>query len=40
MEDAGFEHLPHEWWHYALPGHYGLIDSAALGDLSPMRLAV
>lgn len=36
MEDAGFAHLAHEWWHYALPGHYGLIDSATLGDLSPV----
>ena len=39
MEDAGFVHLAHEWWHYALPGHeaYPLIDSAALGELSPMH---
>lgn len=37
MEDAGFVHLAHEWWHYALPGHYGLINSAALGDLNPIR---
>jgi D-alanyl-D-alanine dipeptidase len=38
MEDAGFVHLPHEWWHYALPGNdrYPLIDSALLGELSPM----
>ncbi len=38
MEDAGFAHLAHEWWHYALPGHYGLIDSAVLGDLGPMSI--
>ena len=38
MEDAGFVHLAHEWWHYALPGHYGLIDSALLGDLGPMSI--
>lgn len=39
MEDAGFVHLAHEWWHYALPSHgdYPLIDSALLGELSPMR---
>ena len=37
-EDAGFVHLAHEWWHYALPGDYGLIDSAALGDLSPVSI--
>jgi D-alanyl-D-alanine dipeptidase len=39
MEDAGFVHLPHEWWHYALPAHgdYPLIDSALLGELSPMK---
>ena len=39
MEDAGFVHLPHEWWHYALPGNerYPLIDSALLGGLSPMQ---
>ncbi|APW40388.1 D-alanyl-D-alanine dipeptidase [Rhodoferax koreense] len=41
MEDAGFVHLPHEWWHYALPANdrYPLIDSALLGELSPMHLA-
>lgn len=39
MEDAGFAHLPHEWWHYALPANddYPLIDSALLGELSPMQ---
>ncbi len=45
MEDAGFVHLPFEWWHYALPANdtvneaYPLIDSALLGDLSPMQAA-
>ena len=37
MQDAGFKHIDHEWWHYALPDDYALIDSALLGDLSPMR---
>lgn len=39
MEDAGFEHLPHEWWHYALPAahSYPLIASARLHHLNPMR---
>jgi D-alanyl-D-alanine dipeptidase len=38
MEDAGFEHIPHEWWHYALPGadHYPLVPSTHLGHLNPM----
>jgi D-alanyl-D-alanine dipeptidase len=38
MEDAGFQHLAHEWWHYALPSHprYTLIDSTLLGELSPV----
>ncbi len=38
MEDAGFEHLPHEWWHYALPAahSYPLIASRKLGHLNPM----
>lgn len=41
MEGAGFEHIPHEWWHYALPGkdRYPLIPCAVLGDLNPMRVA-
>jgi D-alanyl-D-alanine dipeptidase len=38
MEDAGFERVPHEWWHYALPGaeHYPLVPSTYLGALDPM----
>lgn len=38
MEAAGFEHLPHEWWHYALPAphSYPLIASHKLGHLNPM----
>lgn len=41
MEDAGFVHIAHEWWHYALPesDHHVLIDSALLGALNPMRPA-
>jgi D-alanyl-D-alanine dipeptidase len=41
MEDAGFAPIPHEWWHYALPGQggYPLIDSATLGELNPMQPA-
>lgn len=40
MQQAGFEPIAHEWWHYALPqAHaYGLVDSAALGALNPMLL--
>lgn len=40
MQDAGFEPIAHEWWHYALPVHpaYTLIDSAHLGTLNPMLL--
>lgn len=39
MEQAGFQHLPHEWWHYELPmkAEHTLIDSAHLGSLNPMR---
>ena len=39
MEQAGFVHLPHEWWHYELPqrGEHRLIDSALLGSLNPMQ---
>lgn len=39
MEGAGFVHVAHEWWHYALPSHndYALIDSALLGRLNPMH---
>lgn len=39
MERAGFEHLPHEWWHYALPAAhaYPLIASHKLHHLNPMR---
>ena len=41
MQGAGFEHIPHEWWHYALPGHeqYPLLDSSRLGALNPMHPA-
>ncbi len=40
MEDAGFEHIPHEWWHYALPGadQYTLVASTHLGHLNPMLM--
>lgn len=39
MEQAGFQHLPHEWWHYELPmnDEHVLIDSTFLGSLNPMR---
>lgn len=39
MEQAGFEHIPHEWWHYALPAahSYPLIPSHKLHHLNPMR---
>ena len=39
MEAAGFKHIAHEWWHYALPQHddHALIDSSLLGDLNPMH---
>jgi D-alanyl-D-alanine dipeptidase len=38
MEGAGFAHIPHEWWHYALPQpeHYPLLGSAGLEALNPM----
>ena len=38
MERAGFERLPHEWWHYQLPqaAKYSLIADAELGALNPM----
>ena len=38
MEGAGFAHIPHEWWHYALPesARYPLLSSAGLGSLNPM----
>lgn len=38
MEEAGFDYIAHEWWHYALPGHeqYQLIPSTHLGQLNPM----
>ncbi len=38
MHQAGFDHIAHEWWHYALPGHehYELIPSTHLGQLNPM----
>lgn len=41
MEDAGFEPIAHEWWHYALPRNaaHTLIDSTLLADLDPMRSA-
>jgi D-alanyl-D-alanine dipeptidase len=39
MEQAGFLHLQHEWWHYELPmqAKHPLIDSANLGHLNPMQ---
>lgn len=39
MEQAGFQHLPQEWWHYELPAReeHALIDSALLGRLNPMQ---
>jgi D-alanyl-D-alanine dipeptidase len=41
MKDAGFEPIPHEWWHYALPDweRYPLIASATLGRFNPMLAA-
>jgi D-alanyl-D-alanine dipeptidase len=38
MQEAGFEHIPHEWWHYALPGadRYPLVPSTHLARLNPM----
>ena len=41
MEGAGFAHIPHEWWHYALPHpeRYPLLGSGSLGALNPMALA-
>jgi D-alanyl-D-alanine dipeptidase len=38
MADAGFAHIPHEWWHYALPepARYPLLSSAGLGTFNPM----
>lgn len=38
MQAAGFEHIEHEWWHYALPQRelYELIPSTHLGHLNPM----
>ena len=39
MEGAGFVHIAHEWWHYALPepSRYPLLSSEALGPLNPMH---
>ncbi|HSN80780.1 MAG TPA: D-alanyl-D-alanine dipeptidase [Rhodoferax sp.] len=39
MEQAGFQHLPHEWWHYELPmqAEHTLISSTHLGNLNPMQ---
>lgn len=39
MAQAGFEHIAHEWWHYALPAahSYPLIPSHKLHQLNPMR---
>jgi D-alanyl-D-alanine dipeptidase len=38
MTDAGFEHIAHEWWHYALPGkHYPLINHQLPDHMNPMR---
>jgi len=41
MEGAGFVHIAHEWWHYALPHpqRYPLLSSEALGPLNPMSSA-
>ena len=41
MEGAGFVHIAHEWWHYALPepSRYPLLSSEALGPLNPMHSA-
>ncbi len=41
MQGAGFEPIPHEWWHYSLPDHarYPLLDSDQLGHLNPMHPA-
>lgn len=41
MKKAGFEPIPHEWWHYALPQweRYPLIPSDTLGPLNPMLAA-
>ena len=39
MEEAGFEHIAHEWWHYALPENeaHALIQSGQLAELNPMH---
>jgi D-alanyl-D-alanine dipeptidase len=39
MEQAGFQHLQHEWWHYELPmrAEHTLISSEHLGNLNPMQ---
>jgi D-alanyl-D-alanine dipeptidase len=41
MQGAGFEPIPHEWWHYALPNHaqFPLLNSSRLGPLNPMHPA-
>jgi D-alanyl-D-alanine dipeptidase len=41
MVQAGFQHIPQEWWHYELPQQdsHSLIDSAILGKLNPMHPA-
>lgn len=38
MQTAGFDALPHEWWHYQLPHAelYPLILDSQLGPLNPM----
>ncbi|MEY4507056.1 MAG: hypothetical protein RL297_1634 [Pseudomonadota bacterium] len=38
MQEAGFEHMANEWWHYSLPQRedYELIPSTHLGSLDPM----
>ncbi|MEI6761835.1 MAG: D-alanyl-D-alanine dipeptidase [Betaproteobacteria bacterium] len=38
MEAAGFAHIAHEWWHYALPqpDRYPLLSSGSLGLHNPM----
>lgn len=41
MAGAGFAHIAHEWWHYALPQseRYPLLGSSSLGALDPMAPA-
>jgi D-alanyl-D-alanine dipeptidase len=41
MEGAGFAHIPHEWWHYALPQpeRYALLGNNGLGPFNLMAAA-